>query len=193
MRKIIVVGYLTICCFGCIGQNKKVRPEVEQKAISSSHDFDGKLEEYRSDCMDILFKAIAKSNEQNYPVDTFFYSVSLSMNSKTKRLEIEPQKWFASSKVDYKGLLKQGGATFLLRGNFASDTLFLKTGKLHNIRLMQMNKENESATFLQEPILQGFYLDCESLPIYIEVYALDVISGFKMVNQGSSIMIKKVN
>lgn len=190
MRKIYAIVHIVILLFlSCTGQENNIQFPTNNIGLKEKENSNKELQEYKSLCLEKLFSAIAKSNQQSYSSKEFYYSITYSRNSKTRKIEIETEKWLNSRVLDYKGILKQDNVSFLLRGNFENDTSFTKVNGKHIVELKA--NADEDLPHTEEPVLQGFFLDCKSLPIYIEIYTANAISGFIMKQQGATIIIKK--
>lgn len=184
--KLIIAFMFIILYTGCAGQN--IKPNFKYfKNHGDSIYFDKMLKEYYIDsCIVDVFKAIvyADSSHVNYPPASYFYSIYFSKSAKTKGyqyLSVAPRLWNNSEYMDYKGIIKIEGMTFLCNGDFETDYKFHRIeGKRIRVKLAKNKNDTIGNHFIREPSLQGVYNDCKGLPIYIEVYVKEKIADFEM-------------
>jgi hypothetical protein len=131
-------------------------------------------------CIYELLSTVEESNKQYYNADVYFYSVIFKEGKKFRYMNIAPDKWEATSYLDYNGILKINNMLFLFRGDFDRDSLFQRTDlPQEEVKLKNAGSDSEKVP-LFEPSLQGAYYECKGMPIYLEVYTKGKIPNFEM-------------
>ncbi|HET7116644.1 MAG TPA: hypothetical protein VFI29_09145 [Hanamia sp.] len=177
-----IKNVIVLVCFGallslsCNGQKQSTNISTD-----SSNCFDKKLPEYQiSSCISNLLESVVKSNSQFYDQKKYFYSLTLKKGDNQKYLNITPEEWHSATNMDYTGILKVRGVTFLCRGDFDKDSLFKKESSTFvRVKLKQSKDSADMLPFFTEPSLDGVFSDCKGLPIYVEVYTKGKILGFE--------------
>jgi hypothetical protein len=159
---------------------------ITNKQSSDTIYFDKNLPVYKASvCLTNLLVAIVKANKQYYSPNKFFYSLTFNKGKSVKYVNISAEQWHASKSLDYSGVIKINYATFLCRGDFATDSLFYKDklGFLR-IKLRQINDSTDIPINI-EPSLRGAYQECSGQRISLEIYTQGEIPGYKMTERQS--------
>lgn len=148
--------------------------------------FDKSLPVYQARaCLSSLLTAVVKANKKYYSPDEFFYSLSFNKGKAVKYLNITAEHWTAAKSLDYSGVIKLNNATFLCRGDFATDSLFYKVKHdFLRVKLRQINDRTDMPLNI-EPSLRGAYQECMGERISLEVYTRGEMPGFKMKERRS--------
>lgn len=178
MKKIIISWILIVFAFNCNGQ---VSDSIKSNHAKSTYvtSFDQRLPEYQVDaCLYKLLLSVVRSNTQYYKPDKFFYSLIIKKREKYQDLFIMPELWKKAKRLDYVGVVRVTNMSFLCHGDFANDLLFhRKKGKI-KIGLTLTKDSSDSASFIQDPSLQGEFPLCKGHFMYIEIYTEGRISGY---------------
>jgi hypothetical protein len=148
--------------------------------------FNKNLPVYKANaCLTNLLMAIVKANKHYYSPNKFFYSLTFNKGKSVKYVNISAEQWDAAKSLDYSGVIKINYATFLCRGDFATDSLFYKDkpGFLR-IKLRQINDSTDTPINI-EPSLRGAYQECSGQRISLEIYTQGEIPGYKMTERKS--------
>lgn len=141
-----------------------------------------KLPGYQVDsCLFGLLATVAQSNKQYYNTDVYFYSLTFKEGTKSRYINITPEKWAEARYLDYGGILKIHNTSFLFRGDFEHDLIFKHSSLADaTVNLKREKGDLDKGAAFLEPALQGEYYECSGMPIYIEVYTKGKIPGFDM-------------
>jgi len=131
-------------------------------------------------CIENLLAAVAKSNSAFYNHSKSFFGVYLNNRKNYTYLEIFVDEWKDANYTTYAAAIKLKNTVFLCCGDIKDNPLFHKT----NLGIMPVNlcvaKKSSRLHIPSEPSLQGTFRSCKGLPIYVEVYTIKPISGYKM-------------
>lgn len=131
-------------------------------------------------CLETLLEAIAKSNRKYYDPSQSFYALNFSNRGQYKYLEIFMGSRHGVKNTNYFAIIKLKNALFLCNVDFNNEPLFHRT-TVGNMKIkLNIAKRSIEDIELIEPSLQGTMSVCKGLPIYIEVYTPEPISGYKM-------------
>lgn len=193
MKKLLFACCIvTVVSLSCSGQNAKVKSLNVDTLQKDKYLKNTSLLVYQSVCMNMLLASIVESNYQNYPESKYFYSLTFIKVGKNRRINIQPMLWSESKDMDYKGIIKYSNASYLLKGNFESDFIFKRSAGINiEVSISQKKDTFNNIPFIHEPVLQGFFLDCKGVPVYIEVYTDSRISKFKMSEEKGVLIIRK--
>jgi len=178
-----------IMVFGVIHgyAQKKILPPKDSVTNPSHSDtiyLNKKMAEFKVDmCLHGLLDSVVESDKKmaNYPSGVYFYLLTFKKGDKLRYMNIKPVPWKNSEFLDYTGVIRVRGSSFLCRGDFESDKIFhKKKANQVKIRLQKPVNTSDEQVFFQEPCLQGQFSLCNGMPIYIEVYSKNKINGFDM-------------
>lgn len=152
----------------------------ESSRIDSSIVNKKELQQYHvNPCLLNLLQSIVRSNEKIYPNHDFFYSLTLRKTNKLKLLTVKVYLWCNLRNLDYNGFVKVKNATFLCGGDIENDELFKKDGlNMMTITSKLEKEELEIFPAIEDPVLSGRFVSCEGLPIHLEIYTKEKITGY---------------
>lgn len=135
-----------------------------------------------SDCIKNLLKAIEKSNAEKYDPKLSFYGLYLNNRNKYRYMEVYVGRWNDARDTSYFGALKIKNMTFLCRGDFKDSKLFHQTNQKITVKLRHITRDSTTGMNVSpnEPSLQGTLKICKGLPLYIEVFTINRITGYNM-------------
>ena len=159
---------LFVCLKGiCVGQ----LPSEDSLRVPEYH---------ASACIKKLFVAIVESNKQNYNPQDYFYSVTFKESNNVLYMTVSSVRWTQTSHLDYVGIIRLNKASFLLRGDLDKGGVFERDSNSVLSVLLKKEDSDTSELFFNEPSLRGGYRLCKPMPIDLEVYTKNKISGFDM-------------
>lgn len=174
LLSICYAGLLPFCCNAQYETSKDIHTNSNNCSYK-------KLPEYQASlCISNLLSSVVKSNTRFYKPNKFFYSLTLKHGNNQKYLSIIPDEWHGAKNIDYVGILKIRGVTFLCRGDFDKDSLFkMQSTSFIKVILKQSKDSAYMLPFFTEPSLDGIFNDCNGIPIYVEVYTIGKIAGYE--------------
>lgn len=131
-------------------------------------------------CLQNLLKSIVKSNSKYYKGGESFYHLEYFNKKNFNYLGIYLDQWNNITSSDYSALMKVKGTLFLCKGNILSNSLFHKVRESKGRLEFNILKSSSDIPITMDPSLQGTFNSCKGLPIYIEVYTPEPISGYRM-------------
>jgi hypothetical protein len=134
-------------------------------------------------CIGNLLKAVEKSNITLYNPQISFYGLYFNNREKYRYLEVFVDKWNDTKDTSYVGVLKIRNMLFLCSGDIQHTDLFRKTAdKLQvKLKIARTGPKSPYDAVPTEPSLQGTFKTCKGLPLYVEVFTANPISGYKML------------
>jgi hypothetical protein len=132
------------------------------------------------DCIGNLLTAVAKSNSKHYNPGKSFYGLILNNQKKYRYLEIFTDQWHDAKDTSYVAVIKLNNAVFLCSGDIQGNPLFHRISSGNTRIRLSIAKKSSNIPMPIEPSLQGTFSSCKGLPIYVEVYTINPISGYKM-------------
>ena len=130
------------------------------------------LPEYQVDpCLSKFLAGISASNRQYYDADKYFYSLTFREAKGYRYMYIRVEKWLEARDTDYVGILKMDGVSFLCRGDIRKASIFKISGLQEvKVKLQRDKSDPDNYVYNTEPSLQGYYTECQGIPIQLEVY-----------------------
>jgi hypothetical protein len=176
-----IVFLLAFSGYQCKGQ-------IKTTSDSNFVSFKGKLQEYTIDsCLRDVLWAIVKTDSAslNYPPKTFFYELDFqSDEGGNKEITIFPSRWLKSAVLDYKGIIRIVGMSFLCKGNLITPPLFSETNSYVDVTLVRPKPyyydsvDIKIEMFVRKPSLVGKYTFCKSGPINLFILIGRKLEGF---------------
>lgn len=131
-------------------------------------------------CIGDFLEAVAKSNSKYYKRGKSFYGLHFNNRKGYRYLEVFTDEWHDAKETSYVAIIKLKNAVFLCGGDIERNTLFHKTASNNERIKLSIARKSSRIPMLIEPALQGTFNSCKGLPIYVEVYTANPISGYKM-------------
>lgn len=171
------------------------------KADNNFVSFQGKLREYEIDsCLkEVLWKIVlADSAYLNYPPKTFFYELDFQTDEVgNKEITIVPSRWLRSAMLNYKGIIRIGGMSFLCKGDLIKAPLFNETNINVDVVLVRPKPyyydsiDVKIEMFTRKPSLMGKYTLCKGEPIDLYILVGKKLEGF-MINNTKDFRSRKM-
>lgn len=133
-----------------------------------------------SPCLSDLFQSIIKSNSKYYKSGESFYGLRLDKRKDYWYLEVFTDRLHGSKDTSYTSIIKFKDAVFLCSGDLQDSPFFYKAEAINEIVKLSIVRKPQIETMVIEPSLQGTLKACKGLPIYIEVFTVGPVHGFKM-------------
>jgi hypothetical protein len=137
------------------------------------------LNQYDADsCVIDLLSKISKGDKADVKK---YYSLSFFVKDKSASITIWPEQLSNLKYIDYKGFVVVQSAIFFCRGNISQSKVFkLRNNKVCFRGKIERKSRIGTIKFIRDPIIQGTYMGCTKIPIYIEIYLDEKINGFKI-------------
>lgn len=133
-----------------------------------------------SPCLKDLFQSIIKSNSKYYKSGESFYGLHLDKRKNYWYLEVFTDQLHGSKDTSYTSIIKFKDAVFLCSGDLQKSPFFQKAEANNESVKLSIVRKRQIEPMLIEPSLQGTLKSCKGLPIYIEVFTVGPVRGFKM-------------
>lgn len=170
MKRLFFLPYILFFISGCC-QNKI---NVDNKQESTDKYLNSCIVEYGvQKCIENVLIAVVNSdsNQIDFPANKFYYDLTFEDRGSRRFISIIPSRWEKSMTLDFKGIIRIGHMSFLCRGDFQKDSLFIRGKNCIDVKLIKpLSYQYDSVdvrieSFAWEPTLAVEYLICLGTPI----------------------------